>query len=100
MESLSQAPHVIRGLRKGLRLGEGKLEDLLQVALLDTQCGFYMAQTSDNLAREHRISREEQDHYAVRSQKAAAAAYDAGKFEEEIAPVVLSRERVTHCRSR
>ncbi|MCI0611616.1 acetyl-CoA C-acyltransferase, partial [bacterium] len=94
MESLSQAPHVIRGLRKGLRLGEGKLEDLLQVALLDTQCGFYMAQTSDNLSRQHQISREDQDHYAVRSQKAAAAAYDAGKFKDEIAPVVLKSRKV------
>lgn len=93
MESLSQAPHVIRGLRKGLRLGEGKLEDLLQVALLDTQCGFYMAQTSDNLARQHQISREDQDHYAVRSQKAAAAAYDAGKFKDEITPVVLKSRK-------
>lgn len=93
MESLSQAPHVIRGLRKGLRLGEGKLEDLLQVALLDTQCGFYMAQTSDNLARQHQISREDQDHYAVRSQKAAAAALETGKFKDEITPVVLKSRK-------
>jgi acetyl-CoA acetyltransferase family protein len=93
MESLSQAPHVIRGLRKGLRLGEGKLEDLLQVALLDTQCGFYMAQTSDNLSRQHQISREDQDHYAVRSQKAAAAALEAGKFKDEITPVVLKSRK-------
>jgi acetyl-CoA acyltransferase 2 len=93
MESLSQAPHVIRGLRKGLRLGEGKLEDLLQVALLDTQCGFYMAQTSDNLARQHQISREDQDHYAVRSQKAAASALEAGKFKDEITPVVLKSRK-------
>jgi len=93
MESLSQAPHVIRGLRKGLRLGEGKLEDLLQVALLDTQCGFYMAQTSDNLSRQHHISREDQDHYAVRSQKAAGAALEAGKFKDEITPVVLKSRK-------
>lgn len=93
MESLSQAPHVIRGLRKGLRLGEGKLEDLLQVALLDTQCGFYMAQTSDNLARQHQISREDQDHYAVRSQKAAAAALETGKFKDEITSVVLKSRK-------
>lgn len=93
MESMSQAPHVIRGARKGFRLGEGKLEDLLQVALLDTYCGFYMAQTSDNLARKFDISREDQDAYALRSQKAAAAALEAGKFKDEIAPVVISSRK-------
>jgi len=89
MESLSQAPHVIRGARKGLRLGEGKLEDLLMVALMDSYCGCYMAQTSDNLARQHNISREEQDAYALRSQRAAAAAWEAGKFKDEIVPVEI-----------
>ena len=95
MESMSQAPHVIRGLRKGLRLGEGKLEDLLMVALLDTCCGFYMAQTSDHLAQEHNISREEQDAYAIRSQKAAAAAWESGKFRDEIIPVELRSRKGT-----
>lgn len=89
MESLSQAPHVIRGARKGFRLGEGKLEDLLMASLMDSCCGFYMAQTSDNLAREHHISREAQDEYALRSQKAAAAAWEAGKFKDEITPVEI-----------
>lgn len=93
MESLSQAPHVIRGARKGFRLGEGKLEDLLQVALLDTYCGFYMAQTSDNLARQFNITREDQDAYALRSQKAAAAALEAGKFKDEIAPFVIASRK-------
>ncbi len=89
MESLSQAPHVIRGARKGLRLGEGKLEDLLMVSLMDPYCGLYMAQTSDNLSREYGISREEQDAYALRSQRAAASAWEAGKFKEEIAHVEI-----------
>jgi acetyl-CoA acetyltransferase family protein len=57
------------------------------VALLDTHCGLYMAQTSDNLARRHGIGREEMDAYALRSQKAAAAARDRGALAEEIAPV-------------
>src|SRR3989440_4909066 len=43
MESMSQAPHVIRGARWGLKLGQGKLEDSLMVALMDTYCGCYMA---------------------------------------------------------
>src|SRR2546425_333382 len=78
MENMTQAPHVIRGARAGLRLGEGKLEDALMVALLDTHCGLYMAQTSDNLARRHAISRHDMDAYALRSQKAAAAAVERG----------------------
>lgn len=93
MESLSQAPHVIRGARKGFRLGEGKLEDMLQVALLDSYCGCYMAQTSDNLSRQYNISREDQDAFALRSQKAAAAAFQAGKFKDEIAPFVISSRK-------
>jgi acetyl-CoA acetyltransferase family protein len=95
MENMTQAPHVIRGARSGLRLGEGKLEDSLMVALLDTHCGLYMAQTSDNLARKHSISREEMDAYALRSQKAAAAARERGVFREEIVPVDAPQGRKT-----
>src|SRR5206468_2031434 len=72
MESMSQAPHVIRGARWGLRLGEGKLEDSLMVSLMDSYCGCYMAVTAENLAKKYGITREEQDAFAVRSQKAAA----------------------------
>src|SRR4029079_18817681 len=64
MENMSQAPHVIRGLRLGLKLGEGQMEDLLMVALMDGYCGFYMANTAENLARELGIDREQQDLYA------------------------------------
>jgi acetyl-CoA acetyltransferase family protein len=95
MENMTQAPHVIRGARAGLRLGEGKLEDALMVALLDTHCGLYMAQTSDNLARRHAISREDMDAYALRSQKAAAAARARGVFKDEIVPVDAPQGRKT-----
>src|SRR6267142_323386 len=87
MESMSQAPHVIRGARWGLRLGQGKLEDSLMVALLDTYCGCYMATTAENLARKYGITREIQDQFALRSQKLAAAAWEAGRFKEEVTPV-------------
>jgi acetyl-CoA acyltransferase 2 len=86
MESMSQAPHVIRGARWGLRLGQGKLEDSLMVALLDTYCGCYMAATAENLARKYGITRQAQDEYALRSQHLAAAAWSAGRFREEITP--------------
>ncbi len=96
MESMSQAPHVIRGLRSGLRLGEGQLEDMLMVALMDGYCGNYMASTAENLARELGISREEQDRYSIRSQQTADAAHKAGKFADEIVPVeVKSRKGKT-----
>jgi acetyl-CoA acetyltransferase family protein len=87
MENMTQAPHVIRGARSGFRLGDGKLEDSLMVALLDTHCGLYMAQTSDNLARRHGVTRDEMDAYALRSQQAAASALERGVFAEEIVPV-------------
>jgi acetyl-CoA acetyltransferase family protein len=93
MESMSQAPHVIRGARWGLKLGEGKLEDSLMVALLDTHCGCYMAVTAENLARKYSISREEQDQFALRSQKAAVAAAEAGKFKDEVAPVEIKSRK-------
>ncbi len=51
IENLSQAPFVVRGARSGLRLGQGALEDSLLTALKDSYCGFFMAETSDNLAR-------------------------------------------------
>src|SRR6185436_8449121 len=73
-ESMSQAPHVIRGLRSGLRLGQGQLEDTLWSALLDTHCGCTMAATAENCAAKYGISREEQDRYAIRSQQLADAA--------------------------
>jgi acetyl-CoA acetyltransferase family protein len=95
MENLSQAPHVIRGARSGLRLGEGKLEDSLMVALLDTHCGLYMAQTSDNLAKRHGIDREQMDAFALRSQQAAAAAAERGVFREESTPVEVAHGRRT-----
>jgi acetyl-CoA acetyltransferase family protein len=95
MESMSQAPHVIRGARWGFRLGEGKLEDSLMVALLDTHCGLYMAQTAENLARKHTISREEQDEYALLSQKRAAAAWESGRLKEEVVAVELKTRKGT-----
>lgn len=96
IESMSQAPHVIRGLRSGLRLAQGKLEDYLYEALLDPYCGLFMAQTAEKCAAKYNISREEQDAYAIRSQQAAARAWAEGRFADEVTPVELkSRKGVT-----
>ena len=95
MESMSQAPHVIRGARSGFALGQGKLEDSLMVALLDTYCNTPMAGTAENLARKFEVSREEQDQYALRSQREAKRALDAGYLAEEIVPVEVKTRKGT-----
>ena len=95
MESMSQAPHVIRGARSGFALGQGKLEDSLMVALLDTYCNTPMAGTAENLARKFEIPRDAQDQYALRSQQAAKRALDAGFFAAEIVPVEVKTRKGT-----
>ena len=93
IESMSQAPHVIRGARSGFALGQGKLEDSLMVALLDTYCNTAMAGTAENLARKFEVSREAQDEYALRSQQEAKRANDAGYFAEEMVPVEIKTRK-------
>ena len=95
MESMSQAPHVIRGARSGFGLGQGKLEDSLMVALLDTYCNTPMAGTAENLARKFEVSRADQDSYALRSQQEAKRALDAGLFADEIQPVEIKNKKGT-----
>jgi acetyl-CoA acetyltransferase family protein len=93
MENMTQAPHVIRGLRSGLKLGQGQLEDTLWSALLDTHCGCTMAGTAENCATKYGISREEQDTYAIRSQQLAAKAWSEGRLKEEVVPVELKSRK-------
>ena len=95
MENMTQAPHVVRGARTGLRLGEGKLEDSLTVALFDPYCGFDMAGTAENVAAEHGIKRADCDLYALRSQQLAEAAFRACHLKEEIVPVEVKSGRKT-----
>jgi len=89
-ESMSQAPHVIRGARKGLALGAGMLEDSLWEALTDSYNGLPMAITAENLAQRYRISREACDEFALISQESALAAQRDGYFAEEIEPIVVA----------
>ncbi len=93
MESMSQAPHVIHGMRWGVGLGEGKLEDSLMVALLDTYCGLYMANTAELYGEQQGITREMQDEFALRSQKLAGEAQKACRLQEEITPVALKNRK-------
>ena len=85
---MSQAPHVIRGARWGLRLGPpAPLEDLLWESLTDPQCGFSMAQTAENLAEKYQLTRAEVDEFAERSQRLAKQAWDQGVFDDEVVAV-------------
>jgi acetyl-CoA acetyltransferase family protein len=89
MEAMSQAPFSIRG-RDGFALAPGgKLEDSLMVALLDSYCGSYMANTAELYGSQHGVTREMQDEFALRSQKCADDAYKAGRIQEELVPVSL-----------
>jgi len=96
MENMSQAPHVIRGARAGFRLGQGKLEDSLLVALLDSYCGLLMAQTAEKLAGRLGITRADQDEFALRSVGLGEKASHDGTFAEEIVPVATRRAEVDH----
>ncbi|MEJ2539819.1 MAG: acetyl-CoA C-acyltransferase [Gemmatimonadota bacterium] len=95
-ESMSQAPHVVRGARwGGLRLGEagGFFEDLLWQALEDSQCGLTMAETAEELGDRYGVTREAADQVALRSQKRAAAAWAEGRFDAEVVPVVVKTRK-------
>ena len=93
MEAMSQAPFVIRG-RDGFTLAPGgKLEDSLMVALLDSYCGLYMANTAELYGEQQGITRQMQDEFALRSQQMADAAYKEGRLQEEIVPVPLRNHK-------
>jgi len=83
-ENMTQAPHVVRGARWGLPLGEGKLEDSLWSALTDTYCNVSMAMTAEKLATQCGITRRQADAFALQSQLRASAAADDGRLSEEI----------------
>lgn len=88
MESMSNAPYILPGARNGLRMGDGKVVDLMQYDGL--RCAFHdvpMAVHGSVVADEYDISREAQDAWALRSQQLAAAAIESGKFDIEIVPV-------------
>lgn len=94
-ESMSQAPHVMRNARWGIKYGQSPvLEDSLFVGLRDPHGGCTMAETAENLAQQHGISRAEAEAFAARSQQAAAAAWQAGVFTDEVVPVMI-RDRKT-----
>ena len=88
-ESMSQAPHA-QALRTGQKMGDIKLIDtMISDGLWDAFNGYHMGQTAENVADTFRISRADQDAFAVASQNKAEAAQTAGRFDDEIAPVTI-----------
>jgi len=92
-ESMSQAPHVVRGARWGLRLGpSAPLEDLLWESLKDPQCGLSMAETAEGLAEKYKLTREEVDEVALGSQQRAKRAWDACVFQDEVVGISIKKK--------
>jgi acetyl-CoA acetyltransferase family protein len=93
-ESMSQAPHVVRGARWGVRLGPAvPFEDTLWEALKDPQCGLSMAETAENLADKYQLTRQEVDEYALTSQQRAYQAWQDGVFAREVVPVPVKNPK-------
>jgi len=89
-ESMSQAPHAVP-MRTGVKMGSATLVDtMLYDALVDPFHNVHMGVTAENIAKQFGITREEQDALALGSQQKASAAIKAGKFKDEIVPVVIS----------
>ena len=89
-ESMSQAPHVVRGARWGIGLGAPtQFEDMLWAALIDSYNGLPMAVTAENLAEQYHVTREEQDRFSLSSQQRAKDAWEKGRMAEEVVGVPL-----------
>jgi acetyl-CoA C-acetyltransferase len=94
IENMSQAPYAVPKARWGHRMGDGNLVDLMIFdGLWDIFNGYHMGITAENLAAKYGITREEQDEFALRSQQKAEAAIKAGKFKEEIVPVLIPQKK-------
>ena len=92
-ESMSQSPHTAQ-LRNGQKMGELAFKDsMLQDGLIDAFHGYHMGQTAENIAAKWSIDRASQDAFAVASQNKAEAAQKAGKFADEIVPVVIATRK-------
>lgn len=93
-ESMSLAPHVLPNSRTGLRMGHGQLIDsMLHDGLWDAFNGYHMGITAENLVEKYGITRAEQDAFAASSQRKAVAAQQAGRFDQEITPVLVPQRK-------
>lgn len=95
VESMSNAPYLLFGARKGYRLGDGeKVQDSLMIGgLVDVLLGYHMGITADNIADQYKISRQEQDEWALMSHQRAVEATNRGWFKDEIIPVEIKTKK-------
>ncbi|HKA19988.1 MAG TPA: acetyl-CoA C-acetyltransferase [Blastocatellia bacterium] len=94
MESMSRAPYLLRKARTGYRLGNDEIVDsMLSEGLTCAMAGCHMGVTAENIAAACEITREMQDEFAAESQRRAETAIAGGRFEEEIAPVLIAKKR-------
>jgi acetyl-CoA C-acetyltransferase len=94
MESMSNAPHLLKQAREGLRMGDGKLVDsMIHDGLWCAFENYHMGNTGEVVAERYNVSREEQDEYALNSHRKAAAAIKAGKFKDEILAVEIPQKK-------
>lgn len=94
MENMSQAPYVLHGARQGFPFGTApQMQDLLFASLQDPNCGLYMAQTAEKIAKRLGITREAQDEFALRSHQLGSAAVQEGRFAEEIEPIRIETRK-------
>jgi acetyl-CoA C-acetyltransferase len=93
-ENMSAAPHVLPGSRDGFRMGDAKLIDSMIVdGLWDVYNQYHMGTTAENVAKQYGITRAQQDEFSVASQNKAEAAQKAGRFKEEITPVMIPQRK-------
>lgn len=94
MENMSQGPYILRTARFGQRMGDGKMVDaMVNDALTDAFNRYHMGITAENIAEQWALTRDMQDEFAVNSQMKAEAAIKAGKFKDEIVPVVIPQRK-------
>ena len=94
MENMSLAPYVLPGARTGLRMGHAKMVDtLISDGLWDAFNDYHMGITAENLVEKYAISREDQDAFAAKSQQKAVAAIEAGRFADEITPILIPQRK-------
>jgi acetyl-CoA acetyltransferase family protein len=93
-ESMSQAPHAVRGIRWGVPMGKSPvLEDTLTEGLKDSFAGIGMAETAENLGKQYGIGREASDEFALRSQTLARDAWASGVYDAEVIPVPVTNPK-------
>lgn len=94
VESMSQAPHIIKNVRNGVKMGNLDIHDhILHDALHDAFSPIHMGVTAENIAKKYNISRELQDEFAIASQSKAIEAVDQGKFKDEIVPIIVTTRK-------